>query len=156
MSPPSLHIILISSVPTWLKIRGGPWGQGWYLFLIFEFSAPSSGPGGLVMNIEWTKGLGYHGKIPEKGIFILTCQWLLYLRSPKVRESGIPGTWKKQKIKKQQSETQKRCLGRSKVPRLWFPSYTPLSAARAPAPLPVPIQPLGQWSLQMGKLRFSG
>ena len=41
-------------------------------------------------------------------------------------------------------------------PGLWgLPTYTSLSAFKTPAPLPLPTPPLGQWPLQMGKLKFS-
>lgn len=70
----------------------------------------------------------------------------------------MQGTWKVRKRWKNNNQKPKRGVwaGQNSWCRLWVPNVYPLSAARAPAPLPVPIQPLGQWSLQTGKLSFSG
>lgn len=162
MSPPRCPLPkdVISSVPTWLKTRGGPSGQGWCLFSSLNLLVPGPRPGrgGSVNNSEWMKGLGFHGKSSERSIFILTCQWL-HFPSPYMGESiGYQEPEREaEDCFWQWSETHEGCLGRPEVSGLdsRLPTYTSLSAAKDPAPLPVPTQPLGQWPLQMGKRKFS-
>lgn len=124
-------------------------------FCIFESSVPGSSS---VNNIEWMKGLGFHGKSSERSIFILTCQWL-HFPSPNVGERmGYQKPEMEAEDLKPMIRNPKKGVWQARGfwPGLWgLPTYTSLSAFKTPAPLPLPTPPLGQWPLQMGKLKFS-
>lgn len=76
-------------------------------FCMFESSVPGSGA---VNNIEWMKGLGFHGKSSEK-YFYTHMSMTAFPLSQCGRKNGIQGTWNRsRRFKTNDQKPKKGCL----------------------------------------------